>query len=112
MDDKKQETKEEITLPEVNIAEPPTSTSGPTEDMTRSPSAFPTPAIPTLTKPSALAGQPTTNPAPFPPPPIPETLTGAPDVPAHPLNPQVAALKAIFPDYDDAILYVLHIAAD
>jgi hypothetical protein len=100
------------THPEVNIAEPPTSTTGNTEDTTRSPAAFPTPTIPTITKPSALAGQATTNSASFPPPPIPETRTGAPDAPAHPPNPHVAALKAMFPDYDDAILYVLHLAAD
>ncbi|XP_006460741.1 hypothetical protein AGABI2DRAFT_150577 [Agaricus bisporus var. bisporus H97] len=53
--------------------------------------------------PSALAGQSITNPT-LSSPPIPETRTGAPDTPVRRKNPQIAELKAIFPDYDEAIL--------
>ncbi|KAF9452762.1 hypothetical protein P691DRAFT_772036 [Macrolepiota fuliginosa MF-IS2] len=84
-----------------------TLTSTSVEDRARSTSASPPPPIPTASKPSALAGQSTitsrlssSSPTPEPPPrPVTNLSTRE-----APLNPQIAALKAIFPDYDDVIL--------
>lgn len=111
MENKGQPAMTSATQPEANIAElTPTasSTGAPTEDKTRSASVSPPPVVPVATKPSALAGQSTASPPiQSSPSPVPETRTanaGAQDVAR---DPQVASLKAIFPDYDDAVLYVL-----
>lgn len=77
-------------------------------------SASPPPPVSAVTKPSILAGRSTTSLSPPPtnvessPSPTPEshpvnTLSGGQGIP---VDPQVASLKAIFPDYDDLILYV------
>jgi hypothetical protein len=93
-------------------AEEPTgatpSTSVPTEDRRQSPSASPPPEAPTPPKPSALAGQIITNSSTkASPSPSPEShLTDTVPTQDAPKDPRVASLKAIFPDYDEIILYV------
>ncbi len=83
-------------------------------DGARSTSASPPPPVPAATKPSALVGQSATSLSPpatgvqSSPSPAPESLPTNPALVGQdaPINPQIASLKAIFPDYDEAILYV------
>ncbi|KAJ3564425.1 hypothetical protein NP233_g8303 [Leucocoprinus birnbaumii] len=103
MTDKTQPEAAEPQLEGYQVDEPEIATNAAPEDKARTTSMSPPPEVPTTTKPSALAGQSTANSDSASPAPEARPAEAVPTQ-NEPADPQVASLKAIFPDYDDAVL--------